>query len=623
MNILEAEDMVKGLPDQVLFQYAQNPPPQIPQYLAVSEVQRRQEMRQRFQAQSQGQQPTVMDQILQGGSPEQAPPGGPPGGPPGAAPPGAPMEQPMTGAPMGGMFRGGMTRMSNGGLTPGGIVYMQEGRTIPNFLSAINSKLEEYSNANRARTEGVPLAMRIIPRSQDPNAVIAQAKDLVRQGRTQEAVGLLSQQGIDPSVLQAAPAAPRPAAAPVRPPAVEAGIPAAGAALTANAPPAAAPAPPVAPPMAAAVTPPVAPPMAAAVTPPVAPPATSQVTPPAAQPAGPVSDYQSRVDQLTGSLPGIMGQIQGLMPQAPSLTLKDLERFAPKPFDDSATMARREALLNQLQQTGRTRREEDIAAAERYRSEAETPIQSAQEEARKTAIASTLMRLGAGLAAGNPAQGLANASEAVENIMTRAREQASAERRAARQEFRQAERDATRGERDVANTVFQMQAQQITSDENKQRELTRDQMQFAQWAFGQIRDQGRDARQAYTDAMRLSLDVSKAVQSVLNEELKNERISKDQYTAVAGALLRTVNETLRQNPPENMDFSTPKGRQDFNDMAIDLAKTQLQSIGISSPDNLAVTSFEEVSPKSLKVNGHTINFKTEEQANAFKKSIGR
>ena len=42
MNILEAEDVVKGLPDQVLFQYAQNPPPQIPQYLAVSEVQRRQ-----------------------------------------------------------------------------------------------------------------------------------------------------------------------------------------------------------------------------------------------------------------------------------------------------------------------------------------------------------------------------------------------------------------------------------------------------------------------------------------------------------------------------------------------------------------------------------------------------
>jgi hypothetical protein len=114
MNILEAEDMVKGLPDQVLFQYAQNPPPQIPQFLAISEVQRRQDMRQRFQSQSQGQEPTVKDQILQGGigatgmAPEIS--SAPPMAPMGAAPPGAPMQQPMTGAPMG---------MAEGGRVPG------------------------------------------------------------------------------------------------------------------------------------------------------------------------------------------------------------------------------------------------------------------------------------------------------------------------------------------------------------------------------------------------------------------------------------------------------------------------------------------------------------------------
>ena len=118
MNILEAEDMVKGLPDQVLFQYAQNPPPQIPQFLAVSEVQRRQEMRQRFQAQGGNAEPTIKDQILQGGiaSAGGPPPGGesPPMAPPGAAPPGAPMQQPMTGAPMPPMG------MSDGGRVPGG-----------------------------------------------------------------------------------------------------------------------------------------------------------------------------------------------------------------------------------------------------------------------------------------------------------------------------------------------------------------------------------------------------------------------------------------------------------------------------------------------------------------------
>lgn len=67
MNILEMEDMVKGLPDQVVAQYAQFPDAQVPQFLALSELQRRQDMRQRFQAQQQGMEPTVKDQILQGG----------------------------------------------------------------------------------------------------------------------------------------------------------------------------------------------------------------------------------------------------------------------------------------------------------------------------------------------------------------------------------------------------------------------------------------------------------------------------------------------------------------------------------------------------------------------------
>ena len=76
MNILEMEDMVKGLPDQVLTQYAQFPDPQIPQFLALSEMQRRQDMRQRFQAQQQGMEPTVKDQILQGGIASAMPPDG-------------------------------------------------------------------------------------------------------------------------------------------------------------------------------------------------------------------------------------------------------------------------------------------------------------------------------------------------------------------------------------------------------------------------------------------------------------------------------------------------------------------------------------------------------------------
>ena len=48
MNILEQEDMVKGLPDQILIQQAQMPTGEISQFLVVSELDRRQKMRKEF-----------------------------------------------------------------------------------------------------------------------------------------------------------------------------------------------------------------------------------------------------------------------------------------------------------------------------------------------------------------------------------------------------------------------------------------------------------------------------------------------------------------------------------------------------------------------------------------------
>jgi hypothetical protein len=68
MNILEIEDIIKGLPDQSLIQEAQAPSGQMPQFLVVSEIQRRADMRKRFQNQQQEMpQGTIADQILQSG----------------------------------------------------------------------------------------------------------------------------------------------------------------------------------------------------------------------------------------------------------------------------------------------------------------------------------------------------------------------------------------------------------------------------------------------------------------------------------------------------------------------------------------------------------------------------
>ena len=50
MNILEQEDIIKGLPDQALMQEAQMPSGQVPQYLVVSEIQRRSDMRKRYKS---------------------------------------------------------------------------------------------------------------------------------------------------------------------------------------------------------------------------------------------------------------------------------------------------------------------------------------------------------------------------------------------------------------------------------------------------------------------------------------------------------------------------------------------------------------------------------------------
>ena len=75
MNILEVEGIIKGLPDQTLQKEAQAPSGQVPQFLVVSEIQRRTDMRKRFQSQQQEQpQGTISLQIVQEGIASIAPP---------------------------------------------------------------------------------------------------------------------------------------------------------------------------------------------------------------------------------------------------------------------------------------------------------------------------------------------------------------------------------------------------------------------------------------------------------------------------------------------------------------------------------------------------------------------
>lgn len=557
MNILEAEDMVKGLPDQVLFQYAQNPPPQIPQYLAVSEVQRRQDMRQRFQAQ-QSEQQTIKDQILQGGI---AAAGGPPPQmqPPSMAPPMAP---PMQGQPPVMAAAGGMMpyTMGNGGSVPAGQEnpkvfreFMRRNFATPQGLASniglvggallggpigagIGGNLGTYigqkispapppltdmamqrilgggMRAPERTNEGAPpegappepppfvdetegmavggmMPSRIsdlidsasTPASSDSQSslpstgpsrktIIRQIKILMNQGRETDAVSLLRQYGISPNEVMMA---------------------------------------------------------------------TGGMTPGGIvyMQQGGTAPNDPGANMLTNMLSRVrpaFETIRGILPAPAGISSADLERFKPtrEQYFDPEAETRRAELLTRLEQMGTTRKAEDIAAAERYLKEAEAPIKAAQDEARQAAISSTLMRLGAGLAAGKPEEGLAAAAQGVEQTMGRAREVAAAERRAARQDYRSAEREAVRGQRATADQVFTMQAQNLINDENKQREFIRDQNAFAKWAYTTSLEAGARRDAAFNNALQLSIGISKSIDDALQAAIRENRLDQRNYDTI-------------------------------------------------------------------------------------------
>ena len=195
MNILEVEDMIKGMPDDSLFREAQQPTGQVPQFLVISEIQRRSDMRRRYQAQQERPQATVKDQIMQegiggmvpqqmrqdlGGAPQQPPqqPAMPqqqmgmpaqPGGM--GAPAGAPMQAPVQ------MKEGGVVKMQNMGQVPtvsGGLITNLEAQLagIENELASLGPYSGRFGPFGRV---GV-----IPPESEEKYARIDQLENLRR-----------------------------------------------------------------------------------------------------------------------------------------------------------------------------------------------------------------------------------------------------------------------------------------------------------------------------------------------------------------------------------------------------------------------------------------------------------
>ena len=544
MNILQMEDMVKGLPDQLLMQEAQMPSGRIPQFLALSEVQRRKEMRDRFQ---QPPQATVAEQILQSGiasaMPQQPPQGGmaPPQGPPMGPPPG-PQGPVMA-------YGGGQMpyRMYGGGMVP---YRMQEGRTIPNFGVNLPS-FQGSRNSNLLSIEEI-LKIPEELRSPEQNQIIA---------------------SLLPQMQEMAMSIPAPQ-------------------VPEN----------------------IAPPPAAGTPPTGTPPAG---TPPATPGMG--------ADSFMQYVPQVQQMVSAMMPAPAGFDVAGYTRaFKPQESDylNPEFQKQRQAMVENLRAEAQKRREADIALAQRYMSEAETPIKKAEEEAKKAAIGAVLTRLGAGLMRGDAAAGLASATESAESIIGRQRELSAAERRAAKQEFRAAERDAIRGERGSADQAFNMEAQNLSADENAQRQYVRDSKQFSQQVYGLLRDAGKDQRAAHMESVRLTFSISQAIDTALREQKREQNLTDRQYMQTFGniydGVLKAAEEATFKDPV------TGEERAPTGDELIDFVnrktKETLESMNISSPRGGGV-SVKEIEPTLLEVNGSRLRFPDAAAAKRFKETL--
>ena len=130
MNIIKIQDQLKGVPDQTLIGYVQNPTGQVPTYLALSELQRRKEMRQNYQA-NKPEQKTVAEELVQESQPGIA-----------ALPEGQPMQQAMQPPPEMSaqqMAQGGVAELDTGDMydeknyATGGIVAFDEGGDVKHY----------------------------------------------------------------------------------------------------------------------------------------------------------------------------------------------------------------------------------------------------------------------------------------------------------------------------------------------------------------------------------------------------------------------------------------------------------------------------------------------------------
>jgi hypothetical protein len=163
MNILKLQDQLKGLPDNALVGYVQNPTGQVPTYLALSELQRRKDMRSKHQAAETTPQQSVADELVAEAT--QPPPGL--AGLPQAAPMMEAMAPPPE-MPVQEMAQGGLADLdvgnmfnersyANGGIVAfddgGEVDHYAQGGEVQHFVEGGTSKLGRWWEGYKQRSQ--------------------------------------------------------------------------------------------------------------------------------------------------------------------------------------------------------------------------------------------------------------------------------------------------------------------------------------------------------------------------------------------------------------------------------------------------------------------------------------
>jgi hypothetical protein len=154
MNIVKLQNELKGVPDDALIGYVQNPTGTVPSYLALSELQRRKEMREKYQA-AQPEKTTVAEDLAAPPQPQgiaaMQQPAQAPVAEPGLA--GLPVPDQMFSGQ--GMAAGGIVAFDDGGYVNPSLIGGPTQESLP-WYSGINEFLNrnfDWSATNRAARE--------------------------------------------------------------------------------------------------------------------------------------------------------------------------------------------------------------------------------------------------------------------------------------------------------------------------------------------------------------------------------------------------------------------------------------------------------------------------------------